>query len=242
MGDQAAVALLAPMPLELRAVVRAGRLRRGDPIAGRPAHRGVLGGVPVVAVACGMGTSRSGAATTSLLADGGIGHVIMVGIAGAVGAHHPLGSVFHPEAVADARTGTRYHPHPFSADDHERAGVLLTGDELITDAERLRGLADDGVTALDMETAAVAAACEAAGVSWSVARAISDVAGDEAVIATMDNGLAREDGSPDLGAAARFLVRSPRRLGSLARLARQAQAAARAAADEAVRSIESRVP
>ncbi len=43
-------------------------------------------------------------------------------------------------------------------------------------------------------------------------------------------------------AAARFLVRSPRRLGSLARLARQAQAAARAAADEAVRSIESRVP
>jgi adenosylhomocysteine nucleosidase len=116
---------------------------------------------------------------------------------------------------------------------------LLTGDDFITDPDHLAALAGEGVTALDMETAAVAAVCEAGGVPWSVVRAISDVAGDQAVVKAMEQGLARPDGSPDVAAAARFLARAPWRVGSLTRLARQAQVAARAAAGEAVRAVES---
>ncbi len=238
MGDRPTVALLAPMPLELRAVVRAARLRRGDGLAGRSAHRGVISGVPVVAVACGIGTSRAESAASEVLAVGEFAHVVVVGIAGAVGTHHALGEVVRPEVVADARTGSRYRPHSLDVGGRRALGTLLTGDELITDIDRLAALAAEGVTALDMETAAVAAVCEAAEVRWSVARAISDVAGDEAVGATVEGGLARPDGSPDLAAAARFMARSPSRIGALARLARQAQAAARAAADEAVQLIE----
>ena len=234
------VAMLAPMPLELRAVVRVGRLRRDGELAGRIAHRGVVGGVPVVAVACGMGTTRSERVTADVLAGGDVSHVLVVGVAGAVGAHHPLGAAFHPEEVADARTGARYRPHALGADrPTPRSGTLLTGDDFITDPDHLDALARDGVTALDMETAAVAAVCEGAGVPWSVARAISDVAGDEAVVATMEHGLARPDGTPDVAAAVRFLARAPWRVGSLTRLARQAQAAARSAAREAVRAVES---
>lgn len=234
------VAMLAPMPLELRAVVRAGRLRGGDEVAGRRAHHGAIGGVAVVALACGMGTAGSERAAADVVARGDISHVVVVGVAGAVGAHHPLGEAFHPEVVADARTGSRYRPHALGPDrPTPRSGTLLTGDDFITDPDHLDALAREGVTALDMETAAVAAICEGAGVPWSVARAISDVAGDQAVVAAMEQGLARPDGTPDVGAAARYLARSPWRVGSLVRLARQAQAAARAAAREAVRAVES---
>lgn len=232
--------MLAPMPLELRALVRVGRLRRDGELAGRAAHRGVVGGVPVVAVACGMGTARSEGVAADVLAGTDVSHVVVVGVAGAVGAHHPLGAAFHPEEVADARTGVRYRPHALGG--HRptpRSGTLLTGDDFITDPDHLAALARDGITALDMETAAVAAVCERVGVPWSVARAISDVAGDEAVVATMEQGLARPDGTPDVAAAVRFLARAPWRVGSLTRLARQAQAAARSAANEAVRAVES---
>lgn len=240
MGTAPSVALLAPMPLELRAVVRAGRLRRRGEVAGRPAHHGAVNGVPVVAVACGIGTARAERVAADVLAGGDVAHVVVVGVAGAVGTHHPLGAAFHPEVVADARTGARYQPHALGAGrPAPRAGTLLTGDEFITDPDHLAALADEGITALDMETAAVAAVCEAAGVPWSVARAISDVAGDQAVVATMEQGLARPDGTPDVAAAARFVARAPWRVGSLTRLARQAQSAAREAAWEAVRAVES---
>lgn len=229
-------ALLAPMPLELRPVVRAARLSR----SGRPGpvrHVGAVGGWEVVAGLTGIGTARARAAAVAVLDATEVDHVVVVGIAGAVGATHGVGQAIAPVSVVDAATGRAFAPHPLG-ELVGLAGTLVTGDELIRDAARLADLEADGVVALDMETAAVAEVCEERGVPWSVARAISDVAGDEAVGATVEGGLARPDGSPDLAAAARFMARSPSRIGALARLARQAQAAARAAADEAVQLIE----
>ena len=51
---------------------------------------------------------------------------------------------------------------------------MWTNDELITELEELATLHERGVVALDMETAAIAHACEQRGVPWSVFRAISD--------------------------------------------------------------------
>ncbi len=56
---------------------------------------------------------------------------------------------------------------------------MWTNDELITDLDELAALhAERGVVALDMETAAIAHACEQRGVPWSVFRAISDRSSD----------------------------------------------------------------
>ncbi len=85
-----------------------------------------------------------------------------------------------------------------------------------------------------METAAVAAVCEAHGTPWSVVRAVSDRGLDPEVA-----GLSRDDGSPRMGAALGYIVRQPRRVGGLARLARDSARAAQRAADAAVRATAS---
>lgn len=228
-------AILAPMPMELRPVVRAARLRRaaGD---GPVRHEGAVGSWEVVAAMTGIGTAKAAAATVAVLDTAEVDHVVVVGIAGAVGPTHGVGHAIAPTAVVDAASGRSFAPHPLG-DLVGRRGTLVTGDELIRDAARLADLAGDGVVALDMETAAVAEVCEQRGVPWSVARAISDIAGDEVVAETVEGGLATADGHPDVGAVLRYVGARPWRVARLARVAGQAQRAAKVAADLAVSSL-----
>ena len=58
------------------------------------------------------------------------------------------------------------------------AGRIVSDDQFISAEEDIARISDDGVTAVDMETAAVAAVCERRGTPWSVFRVISDMAGD----------------------------------------------------------------
>jgi len=97
-------------------------------------------------------------------------------------------------------------------------------------------VSNDGVTALDMETAAVAAVCEARLVPWSVFRVISDMAGDtdDSVLA-----MANPDGSANVPAVVRYLLPRPWRIFKLARLGRDAQAATNRAADAAIAACAS---
>jgi hypothetical protein len=97
-------------------------------------------------------------------------------------------------------------------------------------------LASEGINAVDMETAAIGASAERHGCTWSVYRAISDKAGDDAIDGEIF-GLAQPDGSPDLWAALRFIARRPWMLPRLIRLGRDAQRAAEAAADAALREL-----
>lgn len=228
--------MLAPMPLELRAVVRAGRLRRTDGSSGPVRHEGTVGRWRVAAGLTGIGTERAQAATVALLDATEPDHVVVVGIAGAVGRTHGLGDAIDPDRVVDAGSGRAFTPHPLGALSG-RHGTLVTGDELVRDPARLAALEADGVVALDMETAAIAAVCEVRGVPWSVARAISDVAGDDIVGDTVDGGLATQDGEPDVRAVLRYVGARPWRVAGLARVANQAQRAARTAADLAVESL-----
>ena len=94
----------------------------------------------------------------------------------------------------------------------------------------LAALIADGVVAVDMETAAVAAVCEERGVPWSVFRAISDRASDAGLIgdAILDvvNRTARSTWAP----GPRLLITKPHRIPHLVRMGRGSQAAADAAA------------
>lgn len=230
------IAVLAPMISELRPVARAGRLQQAPAVAGRDAYEGRIGGADVFAVMIGIGTAAATTAAAEILDERPVDHVVVVGIAGGVGDAYGLGDLIAPALVVDARSGHGYRPHPLGKIDRPPTGSLFTGDELIRDPVRLAELHAQGVVGLDMETASVAAVCDAQGVPWSVERAISDLAGDDHIDEAVGS-LARADGRPDGVAVARYLLRGPWRSRHLARLGRQVQVAARVAAESAVAGI-----
>jgi len=211
------------MPVELKAVVRVFGLQR----QASGAYTGTIGGTEVVATTTGIGTRRARKATEAALAAGDIDHVIVAGIAGAVGTTHGVGDVVIPAVVVDGASGTRYTPAPLEG--VAAAGAIWTSDILVTNSVRLAELGHDGITAVDMETAAVAAVCTSQQVPWSAFRGISDRAGDGSVD---DEVLAMTgpDGRPRARAVARFLVRHPAAIPRLARLARDTNRATTAAA------------
>jgi nucleoside phosphorylase len=196
------VAIIAPMPNELRPVVRMLGLRRTGERGGVPVYTGTVDGVEVVATRTGIGRALAEAVTEQLLQATDVDRVIVVGIAGGLEPLSAVGELIVPEVVVVDATG-------------ERA--------------RLR---DEGFTALDMETAAVARVCERNGIPWLAFRAISDMAGDESlgpVVMTLVN----PDGSPRVWAGIRFLLTHPHRIRRFVRLGRDAQAATIAAAEAA---------
>lgn len=223
------IALLAPMTSELRPVVKALTLRKTAALAPLTAYEGHLDGgrVQLVAVLVGVGTEPSAATTSALLEATQIDHVVVVGITGGVAPDAYIGQLVHPEVVVHGPSG-REHGHS-ALGGVKAAGAMWTSDELITDAAALAGLVARGVVALDMETAAIAHVCDEHGVPWTVVRAVSDLPGDEGIDEQVA-GLARPDGSPDLAAVARYVARDPRRVKNLARLGKDMQTAADAAA------------
>ncbi len=229
-GTVRRVGVLAPMPSELAPVVKTMRLTRAE---GPTVHTGRVGTVDVVATRTGMGLTLARSATTDLLDNFEIDHVLVVGIAGGIGDAR-VGDVLRPAAAIDRSSGTRYDATPLTG---EVEGVVSSSDEFLVDPERVAALVDDGVRALDMETSAVAAVCTARGVTWSAVRVISDLSSDHPDASVLD--LANPDGTPNVRAAIPFLLRNPRRIPGLVKLGRDSMRAAKAAALEADRQLRS---
>ncbi|HEY6415108.1 MAG TPA: hypothetical protein VIX41_02680 [Acidimicrobiales bacterium] len=224
------IGMLAPMPSELRPLVKKLGLRPSQSPVGARAHVGRSGSASVVAAMTGMGTAGAAAAARRMLDAGDVDHVMVVGIAGGIDESLAIGDVIRPGIVIDGASGAEYRPHPLG----ERSGApeqgaLHTSDEFIVDPERVAALRARGVIAMDMETAAIAAVCQEHGCPWSVVRSISDRSSDgmadEAVYE-----LAHPDGSPNFRAVARFVARHPGRIPQLVRLGRDASVATNAAA------------
>jgi adenosylhomocysteine nucleosidase len=221
------------MPSELRPLVKKLGLRPSPAPVGKRVHEGLSGSASVVAAMTGMGTVGAAEAAQRMLDAGDVDHVMVVGIAGGIDDRLAIGDVIRPGVVIDGASGAEYRPHPLGErTDPPDPGALHTSDEFIVDPDRVAALRARGVIAMDMETAAVAAACEERGCPWSVIRAISDRSSDgmadEAVFE-----LAHPDGTPDFRAVARFVARHPRRLPQLVRLGRDASVATSAAATAA---------
>ncbi|MGB7052188.1 MAG: hypothetical protein WBG41_11510 [Acidimicrobiales bacterium] len=226
------IVFVCAMPMEMAPLRRRLSLRTGD---SRPPQLfdGVLDGKPVAAVTTGMGPAlaRLGLDRVFQAVEGE--RVVVVGITGAVD-DTPIGTVVLPDKVIDGSTGTAYRPHPLGGADH--AGIMWTTDELITDPERIASLRAQGVVALDMETAAIGAACDARGLPWSVVRVISDRANDGSVDQELF-AMSNQDGTPNPRAVLSYLVRHPNRLPTLARMGRQVRAATHLAADRAIDAV-----
>jgi adenosylhomocysteine nucleosidase len=226
------------MPMELKPLVRKLGLQRTS-IGGVAVRTGTIAGREVVAMVTGMGTRLATEATERLLEAVPVDRVVVVGITGAVENVTPIGTLMLPERVVDAATGAEHRPAPLA--DGEARGTMWTTDVLLTDPRVIADLRGNGVVALDMETAAIAASCEKRGIPWSVFRAVSDRASDGSIDEEVFH-LSRQDGTPDAGAVLRYLLRHPGRIPRLARLARGARLATDVAAEAAIRACSAGSP
>jgi adenosylhomocysteine nucleosidase len=228
------IAILAPMPAELRPLVRP--LALGPPGAGG-LRAGSLGALDLVAGTTGIGTRAAARAAEQVLAASPVDHLVVVGVAGGIGPSVGIGDLVVPERVVDLASGAEHRPTGLG--EEVPRGVLATSDALLSDPSEAARLARRGIVAIDMETAAIAAVCERRGCPWSVFRAISDRADDGSTDAVIV-GLVGPDGRPDLAAVARLVVTRPWRLLQLVRLGRGMTRAAGAAAGACVRALEAR--
>ena len=220
------------MPSELKPVVAAFDLQE-EVLGDLAAHTATRGDDRFVAAMTGIGTERAASAAERLLASVDVDHLLVIGIAGGIGPSVAIRDLVVPDVVTGWPDRTPFRPSPLG--DLEPAGTIVTSDEYGYEPEVVAGFVDEGVVAVDMETAAIAAVCAAREVPWTAFRAISDRADDD----TVDDdviGLANPDGTPNLKASLRYLARHPGRLPALARLARDATAAAKAAAEAAARA------
>jgi adenosylhomocysteine nucleosidase len=219
MGDFStarSVAVLAAMAPELRPVVRALSLRR----AGEPAARtwtGSAGARRVVAAVTSMGTAAAAEVTGRILDELEVDWVIAIGICGGIDPGLGIGDLVVPEATVVEASGAQGHPTPLPG--HRPAGRLLTTDVLHNDPAEVAALHDQGFVAVDMETGAIGLECERRSVPWSVLRAVSDRAGDPGVDADVV-GMANPDGTADVAAVIRHVLRHPGRVPKLAELGR----------------------
>jgi len=227
------VAVIAAMPSELQPfVTKLGAMTR-ETLGDRPLYKGRIGDVEVLATRTGMGTDFATEVTDRVLAAFAVDHVIAIGIAGGVTGVE-IGDVLTPTMVINGDDGTEHVPT--TPEGITPRGKLRTSNHFSADKGLMDRLAREGINAVDMETAAIGASAERHHCTWSVYRAISDKAGDDLVDGEIF-GLAHPDGSPDLWATLRYITRRPWKLPRLIRLGRDAQRAAAAAADAAVREL-----
>ena len=226
-----AIAFVCAMPMELIPLRRDLELVEVEVEDGATVHRGGLGDRDVVAIVTGMGTQLASAGVERLLDAVAVDHVLVVGISGALENETPIGTLVLPEVVVDGATGREHRPTRIG--DAEATGRMWTTDTLTTDLVVLAALRDQGVVALDMETAAIALACETRGVPWSVFRAISDRASDGTVDPEVF-ATSNQDGTPNEAAITAYLEQHPERIPILVQLGEDATLATERAAAAAI--------
>jgi nucleoside phosphorylase len=225
-----AIAFVCAMPMELKPLAKKLALRKTI-LGGVDVRAGSVAGREVVAIATGMGTDLATKATERLLEAVDVERVVVFGITGAVENDTAIGTLILPEVVVDAATGRQHRPEPLA--DGTPHGKMWTTNDINTDLDFIAGLRAQGVVSLDMETAAIAQACEQRDIPWSVFRTISDRATDGSVDEEIFH-LSNQDGTPNPIAVLRYFLLHPQRIPRMARLAKGALRATEAAADAAI--------
>ena len=227
------IVVLAPMPLEMDAIVKAFGL---DPASGAKGGHwaGRVGDSDVTAIHIGMGPPATRVATNRLFDDTdeyeSVEHVMIAGICGGLDPRVDVGTLINPEVVVDFTSGTSYnHAPPGNA---PRRGKLVTTEGVTLDSGLSNRLLGSGFIAVDMETSAVAEVCEARGCPWSVYRCIGDRHFDglldERIISATN-----PDGSGDMAQVERLIAADPGIVSKLEQLHRDSTMAARRAAEAA---------
>jgi nucleoside phosphorylase len=225
------IAVLAPMRVELSPVVKAlGLKRTGGP---RAEHSGTVAGVEVTAALAGVGPAEAESATRWALDTLTPDHVIVSGIAGGIHGDLRIGDLVTPAETISADTGRMSHPSGVGND--QPAGRIVTTAALLAMAD-LEGFAADGAIAVDMETAAIGAVCEDAGVAWTAYRGISDLV-SEGLVDDRSLSMVKPDGTTNVAEVVKVIVTRPWTMPRMARLGRDTQRATIAAAQATATAV-----
>ncbi len=230
------VVVLAPMPLEMEAIVTAFGLNPTSDATGAP-WTGRAGDSTVTAIHIGMGPPLTRLATSQLF-DGTapdqtpVDHVMIAGICGGLDPDLAVGTLINPEFIVDHASGASYRHTP--PGDAPLTGKLMTTEGVTLDDGLSRSFLQDGFVGVDMESSAVAEVCEARDCPWSVYRCIGDRWCDGLLdprIVAMTN----PDGSGNAAEIHRLIAAEPELREKLKRLSHDTALAARLAAEAAVR-------
>ena len=232
-GSGSTIGLLVPMPIELKPLVKRLRLTRSK-LDDQDVWTGEVDGSRIVTRLIGIGPERARQATRWMIDRVGPDWIMISGVAGGLGANVGIGDLVVPEKVTNWKSDHELRPTPIGPT--ELSGHLVTTDEL-SNWETLEPFATAGALAVDMEASGVGEVCEEHGVPWIVFRGVSDMVNDDLVDADV-GAMARDDGSADVGAAIRYVLRHPGRIPSLVRVGRDAQRAASVAAAATVRAVQ----
>jgi len=228
------IAFICAMPMELEPLTRDLGLVETE-VGGHTVHTGKVGERDAVAIVTGMGTRLAAEGVERLLDAFDVDHLFVVGIAGAGMGDAEIGALVMPEVVVHGPSGREHRPTRLG--DHDHAGHLWTNDELIDDLDELVALHQErGVVALDMETAAIAHACEQRGVPWSVFRAISDRSSEGLVDAEVFQ-LSNLDNTPNHEKIAEYFAKHPEAVQKLQKMAADSTLAAETASAAAIAAV-----
>ena len=236
MGER--VLVFAPMPSEMRPLVKRLHLERTGEQGKLPVYEGHCGDTEVVLTGTGIGPALADAAAERMLADPTFDRVIVCGIAGGLAPASLVGDLVVPEEVYDGATGERFRSTPIEGVTPKGVIRMGNGDDYEFSDADVVGLVEEGVTALDMETAAIARVCARHDVPWIAFRVISDMSGDHALDAGVLE-LVDEFGKPKAWPSIKYLVTHPRQIPLMLRVARDASAAARSAAEHTAAALGS---
>jgi nucleoside phosphorylase len=230
------VVILAPMPLEMAAIVTAFGLSPSSDARAAP-WTGRVGNSDVTAIHIGMGPPLTRSATSRLFDDTILGlvpveHVMIAGICGGLDPDLEVGTLINPEIVVEYTSGATYRHTP--PGDAPQAGKLITTEGVSLDPELSQRFLEDGCLGVDMESSAVAEVCEAHGCPWSVYRCIGDRHFDGLLDARIV-ALTNPDGSGKTADIERLIAGEPELAAKLERLSHDTALAARLAAEAAVR-------
>jgi adenosylhomocysteine nucleosidase len=215
-------ALICAMPMELAPLVKKLGLKR--------VSKQRATGERVVALYTGMGTALATKSTEALFADfPNIERVVVFGITGGVDNDTEIGALVVPEKVRNSETGEDFTPH--DACGHVPKGIMWTTN-VITPPHELPPLLAQGVVSLDMETAAIAKACEDRGIPWSVFRTVSDRPDSDITDEVFK--LAHQDGSINWQNVAKFFLTKPYKIPAMMKLMQHGRLATNNAADAAI--------
>jgi len=243
------------MPRELRPLIRACRLQPVRPsVGGRPrtwtgTYQGGAARRPLVASLVGVGPARAAAAAAEAVDRHAPTSVVVLGVAGGLDPRLHVADVVAPSTVVDASSDVTFRPHGFLGLTEPRDGAPQDGGRRAPHGRRRAGpriLLDATLvtvaapwqpldpalaaraSALDMETAAIAGVCEAAGAPWTVVRAVSDLPG---TLTPEVMTLLGPDGRVRMLVVARLLAARPTTAVILGRLGLDTSRAVRAATD-----------
>lgn len=218
--------IITAVAAELVPIQRKLRMRRTAPFA-RVMPSCASGERPLFGVVSGMGAPTADELIDAALEATGAEAIIIAGLAGALVSAAHTGEIIVPAETIDHATGQTLRPMLDLG--VVPGGRLVTCETPVPTPTGKAELAERyGASAVDMETAHLAAACATRGVPWAAVRAIGDELRD--TMPPPFAGLVKADGRADPLAALKLLVNRPDLLPALLRTARCAQLGGRSLA------------